>query len=72
MSIQQMFPSAPRTYKTRKGALKFLQFVTEGCDVNYPYVIATTEEGRYFPVVVAGRGRDYPMWLVHKGICTAG
>lgn len=57
-----------RTYATRENALKALERAMADYKGKVPYVIATTADGRFAPVVV---GIDFIQW-VHKGITVVG
>lgn len=72
MNMQELFTDPSLTYSKRENAVKSLEARIQryyGKDSAWRvcYVIATTKEGRYFPVVL---GSDH-MGLVHAGICVA-
>lgn len=67
----EMFTEIKTTYKTRANAVKKAEQVAE--IIRLPgreprWLIATTEDGRFFPVFIGQDSFD----AVHLGVCIAG
>tara|TARA_R110000824_G_scaffold106563_1_gene251776 strand:+ start:426 stop:653 length:228 start_codon:yes stop_codon:yes gene_type:complete len=60
-----------QTYKTRAGALAKLEKELSGIDFNIHYLIATTPEGRFAPVVINQAGHQL-LSLCHNGVTVIG
>lgn len=82
MNASELFPTPTRTYKTRENAEKHFQKVMAkaksngGClvqDDHYHYMIAATQEGRFFVVVRLRQEQadnsDF-LYFCDNGICT--
>lgn len=58
------------TYATYDRAVERIEELNTAWVMDFRYLIASTTDGRFFPVVVLNRGQQhYCMSLAHRGIC---
>ena len=66
---KKLFPAPNRTYKTFKNAKKVVDGLIEG---NYKWLIACTENGRFFPVIFYSNKECQELnhfYFIEKGCC---
>lgn len=58
------------TYATQANAVKRIEAISEKFAIDFRYIIAVSEEGRFFPVVILRQSEQYLAGaLPHNGIC---
>jgi len=67
---RQILTNPTKTYKTRQNAVKAIEkkLANYHADTSVNYLVAVTEEGRFFPVVI---GTTH-VHLIHAGLAVAG
>ena len=63
---RELFSEPSKTYKNRDNAMQVINGLEEG---NYHWLIATTEEGRFFPVVLLNDNFNSMHYFFEKGCC---
>jgi hypothetical protein len=64
--MRQQFKNTTRTYASWKNAKKVIDGLIDG---NFAWMIASTEEGRFFPVVMIDLKNSNFHYFIDKGCC---